>query len=79
MNWAKKQMGATEFSSLHQKLIDQYQKLKVQEQASSRLDDGYLFEQWLISTDSSQTLSLSLELTTVKEFLVIESLSLDKA
>ena len=74
-----KTMGATEFSSLHQKLIDQYQKLKVQEQTSSRLDDGYLFEQWLISTDSSQTLSLSLELTTVKEFLVIESLSLDKA
>lgn len=74
-----KTMGAAEFSSFHQKVTNQYQKLRMQEQTSSRLKDGNLFEQWLISTDSSQTLSLSLELTAVKEFLVIENLSLDKA
>lgn len=73
------EMGAAEFTSLHEKLINQYQKLSVLEQINSRLDDGQLFEHWHISTDSSQTLSMKLELTSVKEFLVIERLSIEKA
>jgi hypothetical protein len=72
-----KDLTADVFSELHQQLSLTHGELTVEEQASSELDGSILYEQWWINTkNSDDKLFLELTLVPIKEFLVIEQLTI---
>lgn len=64
------------FTELHEELTSSHAQLEVLEQVSSVLDDLTLREEWLLTGRDKNKLSLKLKLSPVKEFLVIEQLSI---
>ena len=76
-NEYSKELTADAFSELHQQLNLAHGELTVEEQASSELDGSSLYEKWWISTQNSDDkLFLELTLVPIKEFLVIEQLTI---
>ena len=66
-----------DFSSLQQQLLDQYGHINIQHQIESTETENQLQELWQISTETEHTLHLKLTFIPIKEFLAIDSFSVE--
>lgn len=70
------EIDAAHFAEMHNKIKEGYGSINSFEQKSSALIASTLTEEWLLKTENSADLVLTIRLQTIREFLAIEHFSI---